>query len=483
MLTRTPDRTLTDQLAERFAERIRARLLPAGARLPSVRECALQQGVSPHTVVAAYDKLQAQGLVQAQRQRGFFVRDLGQKLPPDQAGQALAAMDMEAPAATLQGALGGARASGSRINATALIRGMFHQPSVRPQPGAGVLPMAWLQEARFLSAAVRKVAASGALDQGSFSYGEPMGDAGLREALARRLGGQQIPATAQQIITTMGATQALDIVSRALLKAGDPVLVEEPGWSVEFARLDALGMRVLPVPRGPDGPDLAVMARLCELHSPRLFVSVSVLHNPTGYSLSPASAHRILQLAQQHDFYIAEDDTYGHIAPEHATRLSALDGLSRTIYVSGFAKILAPNWRIGYLAAPPHLVERLLDTKLLSTLTTPSLLEKALALCIEQGQLRRHGERIRQALAQARARSVQLALEAGCTFAAEPAGMFGWVDTGVDTDVLAQRMLDEGYLIAPGALFHATRQPCTLMRINFGTTQEPAFWRALRSSL
>ena len=58
--------------------------------------------------------------------------------------------------------------------------------------------------------------------------------------------------------------------------------------------------------------------------------------------------------------------------------MSVLDGLQRTIYVSGFAKILAPNWRIGFLAAPPDLVERLLDTKLLATLTTPSLLEKAL---------------------------------------------------------------------------------------------------------
>src|SRR5438045_4141398 len=103
--------------------------------------------------------------------------------------------------------------------------------------------------------------------------------------------------------------------------------------------------------------------------------------------------------------------------PAHATRLSALDGLRRTIYVGGFAKILAPNWRIGFLAAPPELVEQLLDTKLLGTLTTPALLEKALALCIDQGQLRRHSERIRTRLDLARARSVKLALNAGCRFA------------------------------------------------------------------
>ena len=133
---------------------------------------------------------------------------------------------------------------------------------------------------------------------------------------------------------------------------------------------------------------------------------------------------------------------------------------------------------MGFLAAaPPDLVERLLETKLLATLTTPALLEKekALAWCIDQGQLRRHAERIRTRLAQARGRAVKLALARGCAFAAEPAGLFGWVNTGVDTDALSQRMLDEGYLIAPGSLFHAVRQPGPLMRINFATTQDAAF--------
>jgi DNA-binding transcriptional MocR family regulator len=233
----------------------------------------------------------------------------------------------------------------------------------------------------------------------------------------------------------------------------------------------------LPVPRSAAGPDLDVMAHYCEVHAPKLFVSVSVFHNPTGHCLSPGSAHRVLKLANAHDFHIVEDDTYSHLAPDHATRLCALDGLQRTIYVSGFAKILAPGWRVGFLAAPPQLVERLLDTKLLATLTTPALFEKALAWCIDQGQLRRHAERIRTRLGQARARSVQLALAHGCTFAAEPAGLFGWVDTGTDTDALAMRMLDEGYLLAPGSLFHAERRPGTLMRINFTTTQDAAFWK------
>jgi DNA-binding transcriptional MocR family regulator len=460
MLLKTASQSLTAQLSSRFAERIRTRLLAPGARLPSVRQCALQQQVSPSTVVAAYDQLLAEGLVEARKNRGFFVRELMSTRGADREGQAQPRpVEARRP-----------------IDATALIRGMFHKVSNKPQPGMGVFPPEWL-ESTFMPAAVRKVTSSRALQEFSLQYGEPLGDGGLRHALSKKLATLSVHAAPEHIITTIGATHALDIVSRTLLRPGDPVMVEEPGWAVEFARLAALGMRILPVPRRADGPDLDVMARYCELHQPKLYVSVSVFHNPTGYCLSPGSAHRVLQLANRHNFHIVEDDTYSHIAPEHATRMCALDGLQRTIHVSGFAKILAPNWRVGFLAAPPALVEALLDTKLLGTLTTPALLEKALALCMEQGQLRRHAERVKTRLAAARSRSVKLALHAGCSFAAEPAGLFGWVDTGVDTDALAQRMLDEGYLLAPGALFHAERKPSTLMRINFATTQDAAFWK------
>ena len=481
MLMKSATQSLTQQLCERFAERIRSRLLAPGARLPSVRLCAEQQGVSVSTVVAAYDQLQAQGLVVARKNSGFFVRDVtfaASKRSVDQLEYAQLAIKNIASdllPAVPDGGFEAVRRD-APVDATALIRGMFQQVSAKPQPGMGVFPPDWL-ETSFLPAAVRKVTSLQSLRDFSLQYGDPKGDAGLRRALSQKLGAINVHAGPEQIITTVGATHALDVVSRTLLRGGDCVMVEEPGWAVEFARLDALGMRILPVPRGPAGPDLDVMARYCQLHQPKLFVSVSVFHNPTGYCLSPGSAHRVLQLAQQHDFHVVEDDTYSHLAPEHAIRLCALDGLQRTIYVSGFAKILAPGWRVGFMAAPADLLTRLLDTKLLATLTTPALLEKAVAWCIEQGQLRRHAERIRARLAQARARSVKLALAHGCTFAAEPAGLFGWVDTGTDTDALAQRMLDEGYLIAPGSLFHAVRKPGTLMRINFATTQDAAFWQ------
>jgi len=459
-LSRQGPDTLAEQLAAFYAERIHRRALPAGARLPSVRDGARRHGLSPSTVVAAYDRLLAAGLVEARRQRGFFVRGAADGAGP--------AARLAPPARALL-----------PISATALIRGMFQPAGTKPMPGLGTLPTDWL-DLPLLAAALRKAAAGEGLGECSLRYGEPAGEARLRQALAHKLADVGVTASAQQIVTTVGATQALDVITRTLLRAGDSVLVDEPGWAVEYARLAALGMRVLPVPRGEDGPDLALMQRMIDAHQPRLYVTVSVLHNPTGASLSLQRAHQLLQLAEAHALHIVEDDTYAHLAAPHLPRLAALDGLQRCFYVSGFSKILAPNWRVGYLAAPLPWVERLVDTKLLSTLSTPALTERALAHCLEQGLLRRHAERVMQRLDAARTRTVQAAQRHGFGFAAPPRGLFGWVDAGVDTERLAESMLEQGWLLAPGALFHATPRPSTLMRINFATTQDNAFWRDLQ---
>lgn len=455
---------LAGQLAERYAQRIRERLLLPGARLPSVRDCARQHGVSPHTVVAAYDQLQAAGLLEARRQRGFFVRESRPATPRSHPTRALAtAMPRQAP-----------------MDATALIRGMFEADAAR-SPGLGTLPADWL-DPTLLQSALRRLNTDDALAVQT-GYGDPSGDARLRTALSQRLHDLGIHAGPAQILTTHGATHALDLIIRTQLQPGDAVLVDDPGWAVMFARLIQAGIRLLPVPRGAHGPDLDVLGALAAAHSPRAYLTVSVLHNPTGHSLNLAGAHKLLRLADEHDFFIVEDDSYGFLAPEHLPRLAALDGLRRVTYVSGFSKVLTPAWRVGYLAAAPERLHALTDTKLLDGLTSSAVMERAVALCLEQGRLRRHAQRLRERLATARQRISTLAGKQGFQWAAPPDGLFGWLDVGVDTERLAQPLLDSGWLIAPGTLFSATRRPGSLMRINMATSQDPAFWRALRAAV
>jgi len=460
-LQRDASQPLAGQLAERYAQRIRERLLLPGARLPSVRDCARQHGVSPHTVVAAYDQLQAAGLLEARRQRGFFVREHRPVAAAARSARPATALPRQAP-----------------MDATALIRGMFEADAAR-SPGLGTLPADWL-DPTLLQSALRRLH-SGQEQALQTSYGDPSGDERLREALSQRLADLGIHAGPAQILTTNGATHALDLLIRTHLQPGDAVLVDDPGWAIIFARLTQAGIRLLPVPRSAQGPNLEVLAALAKEHAPRAYLTVSVLHNPTGHSIDLATAHRLLRLADEHDFLIVEDDSYGFLAPEHLPRLAALDGLRRVVYVSGFSKVLTPAWRVGYLAAAPERLTALTDTKLLDGLTSSPVLERAVALCLEQGRLRRHAQRLRERLDQARQRVVTLAARQGFKWAAPPDGLFGWLDAGVDTERLAQPLLDAGWLTAPGALFSATRCPGSLMRVNMATSQDPAFWRQLRA--
>ena len=156
--------------------------------------------------------------------------------------------------------------TGSLIHATALIRGMFHQPSGRPQPGSGVLPPEWL-DLPALPAAVRKVINTSDWAESALRYGEPMGDSGLRTVLAHKLADMGMACSEAQIITTAGATHALDIVSRTLLKAGDPVMVEEArlvGGIRPAGRAGHAGAAGAPARRRPrSGGDGALLRSTC----------------------------------------------------------------------------------------------------------------------------------------------------------------------------------------------------------------------------
>ncbi|MEY4426100.1 MAG: hypothetical protein RL535_398, partial [Pseudomonadota bacterium] len=248
LLNTSKSMTLAEQLRSRFAERISSRLMAPGSRLPSVRQCAQQQQVSPSTVVAAYDQLLALGLVEARKNRGFFVREAAQNIVSkqyaySQTNQPVADVFNAESAIINIAKLHAPQPLTRPVNAAMLIRGMFVQGSGKPQPGMGTFPPEWLASS-FLPSAVRKVTGPAELQKFSLTYGEPLGDTALRKSLSNKLAGINIAASPEQIITTVGATHALDMVSRTLLKPGDTVMVEEPGWAIEFARLQMLGLRI-----------------------------------------------------------------------------------------------------------------------------------------------------------------------------------------------------------------------------------------------
>jgi DNA-binding transcriptional MocR family regulator len=465
-LSRDSGEPLADQIVRAVAARIDDKQLRAGARMPSIRRFAGDNKVSPFTVVASYDRLVAQGYLESRRGAGFFVRErsalnsgLAEKAAPGR---------VEAPT----------------LDVVWLIRNLFRQAPGQPSAAAGVLPAEWLDGAG-IAGALRAI---GRQPGGMLlNYGNPYGYLPLRQQLQRKLAELEIEAAPDQIVTTVGVTQALDLVARELCRPGDTVFVDDPAWFLMFGSFAALGLKVIGIPRLADGPDLDRLAALAAVHKPRLFVVNSVLHNPSSTSLSAAKAFQVLRIAEEHDFTIVEDDIYCDLHPgpavQAATRMAPLDQLRRVIYLGGFSKSLAANLRVGFIAASSALAQRLADRKMLATLTTSELGERVVYKILSEGVYRKHLERIRARLDAARPQAIRRIEALGLELETVPsAGMFLWVDAGRDTSVMAARAMEQGLLLAPGSLFSPDQLPSTRMRLNVAALDDARLWTFLQGA-
>ena len=460
-LTRDSHQPLVDQICERLTQLVRHGQLSPGTRLPSIRKLARQVGASPFTVVDAYDRLVARGVIESRAGRGFFVT-------PRRLSAPLAAI--EALPDPGSGALALARLSMSQ--SVDLIAA-----------GSGFLPENWLLEAAPAGVLTRLVRGGRAQP---WLPCPPQGLTELRERIAARLVQHGIAAGAANIVTTYGASQAFDLLARLLLAPGDAVLVEDPGYFVLFEQLRAHHVRLIPVPRHADGPDLAALEAACRAHRPRAFFMQTLLHNPTGSSAEPAHCHRILSLAEQFGFAVVEDDVYGDLYAGPAVRLAQIDGLRHVIYVGSYTKLIGPALRVGFVAADAALISRLVERKVLTVLSGSTLLECFVSEVLDGGRYKKHVEHTRARLARMR-RDARVALEsAGIEFDAAPGeGMFLWgrVPAAVPVEQLVRRARDHSILLASGSLFSPVQGCGQWLRFNVAHSNSPPLVQFLRESL
>ena len=202
------------------------------------------------------------------------------------------------------------------------------------KPGCGWLPPSWLPEE-----SVRRALRTLSRADGSTltDYGSPLGLPPLRQLIARRMAERGIEASPDQIMLTESGTQAIDLLCRFLLEAGDTVLVDDPCYFNFHALLRAHRAKIVSVPYTPSGPDIEAFARTVAEHRPRLYITNSAIHNPTGSTLSPVPAHRILKLADQFDMTIIEDDTSDQTTV--STKV-AFDGLDASFISAAFQRLL-----------------------------------------------------------------------------------------------------------------------------------------------
>jgi DNA-binding transcriptional MocR family regulator len=468
----------TGPLVQRIAAALNRRIdngaLGAGEKLPSVRRLAQRLAVSPFTVVAAYDRLVAEGRLVARSKSGFFVaRQAGTPVPP---------LTLDPLPSQKSG-----------LNPIWMMRQSLTAGPGELTPGCGWLPADWLPDAA-IRAALRAVARQEGSPRDLAEYGVPLGFRPLREVLARRLNEIEIPAEPDRLLLTDSASQAIDLVCRYLVAPDDHVLVDDPGYFNFHAAVRAQRGRCLPVPMTPQGPDLDALDKLAARHRPKLYLTNAGLQNPTGVRMGQSTAHRLLGLAQRHGFRILEDDIFRDFEARPGMRLAALDGLSHVIHLGSFSKTLSAATRIGFLAADHATLADLADLKLAVSFGNNELSARVIHRLLSDGSYRKHATSLRDRLARARFQVLKRLTGLGLLPWLQPntdpgEGLFLWMalpDGRKAVDV-TETVRARGVILAPGNVFSADTKANgpwhRYLRFNVAQSLDPRIAAVLKESL
>ncbi len=352
------------------------------------------------------------------------------------------------------------------------------------KPGCGWMPADWMP-ADALRRAFRAMArsADGALTE----YGGTRGSLALRRLLLARFVEDGIEASPDQILLTASGTQAIDLICRFLLRPGSTVLVDDPCYFNFRALLRAHQANVIGVPYTPAGPDAAQFESILAAERPRLYITNSALHNPTGATLSPQTAYRIMNAATLHDTIIVEDDIFADFEPEPSPRLAALDGLNRVIRIGSFSKTLSASVRCGYIAARRDWIEDLVDLQVAINFGGPSpVAADLIANVLTSGGYRKHMDDIRLRLVRARREIAGKLEDLGMELWLMPRGGFYlWcrLPEGVKAVEVARKALTEDIVLAPGDVFSVSESASDFLRFNVAQSSDPRIWETMQRAI
>jgi GntR family transcriptional regulator/MocR family aminotransferase len=452
------------QLYEGYREAIVERRFNGGQRVPSTRSLAAELGISRIPVLNAFEQLLAEGYFESRVGAGTFIaRSLPDELPPPSRQAA-------------------ARKPAGRHASRSLSRRV--DPILRQSPGP------WLRAARGAFSvgepAVDRFPVrvwshlvarhSRKLDASLLHYGNPMGFAPLREAVAEYLQtSRAVRCKADQIMIVSGSQQALDLSARVLLDRESPVWIEDP---VYFGARNVLSMveaRVVPVPVDEGGLD--VSAGIARCPRPRAIFVTPSHQFPLGVTMTASRRLQLLNWARDNGVWIIEDDydseyRYGTMP---ITALQGLDRDSRVIYVGTFSKILFPAIRLGYVVLPADLCPAFVEARRAMDVSPPTFPQVVLTDFIREGHFARHIRRTRLLCRERRSALVtalQTELGGMLQVIGDQAGMYltaalsrGWRDREI-----SQRAALQGLWVMPLSECYVKRSPRQGLILGYGGT-------------
>jgi DNA-binding transcriptional MocR family regulator len=460
---------LYEKLADELGEAVRRGVFVAGERIPSVRQASQQHGVSIKTVLHAYALLEGRGLIETRPQSGYFVRE-------------------QAAAQATRGQLAQTPAPASEVDVSRLVLSTLRSirahdavPLGSPYPDPTLFP--WRRINQYANAIARRHSSWNLIDD------LPPGNPELIRQIARRYAENGVPVDPDEIIITLGATEAINLSLQAVAKPGDTVVVESPTYYAMLHAIERLGMRAIAVATHPtEGIDIDVLAQILGQQTIAACMVMPNFQNPLGFQMPDERKQRLVELLTAHDIPVIENDVYQELyfGDARPTTLKNFDTQGLVLHCASFSKSLTASYRIGW-AMPGRYRAQVEKLKFLNTLTTPSVPQVAVADYLRQDGYDRHLRHVRKFYRQqARLMSamVQRFFPAGTRISTPQGGYVLWVELPerVDSMRLYQAALARGITVGPGYMFSTGNDFRHFIRLNYSypwTTQTEAALKTL----
>lgn len=435
------------RLAQQISEQIALGVWQPGDRLPSLREQVTISGMSFMTVGHAYQLLESQGRILARPQSGYYVA------PPVAAPRARVMPDENVDInTTIFEVLQASRKS------TVL-------PFASAFPDPRLFPLAQLT--RSLAQVSKNASPLSTIEN------LPPGSAALRHAIARRYALHGMNISPEEIVITAGALEALNLSLEAITAPGDWVIVENPCFYGALQALERLRLKALSVPSDVnEGIDLDALADALRTYPVKACWLMTTCQNPLGVTLAPEKKARLVALLREHGAVLIEDDVYSELwsGREKPLPAKAWDNDDTVLHCGSFSKCLVPGFRIGWVAAGKY-ARRIQHLQLMSTLSTSSPMQLALADYLETRRYDVHLRRLRRLLAERKQLAVQGLLRhlpPEAIVHDSEGGYFLWIELPpeMDAGALSAHALAHNISIAPGKMFSIANSWSSFFRLN-----------------
>lgn len=456
----TQKMTKIDRLVQYIHEQIDNKSMIQGARLKSVRQLAAQLNFSVSTVVEAYARLVAEGRIEARKGSGYFVTQ-----------HKCAILNVATPTQYER-----------EIDPLWISRQSLMANKEVIKAGCGWLPVDWMPE-HVVRKALKAAAKSSV--QTLVDYPLPHGHVGLRQLIARKNENYDSKLDLEQILITDSASQAIDLIFRLLLKASDVILIDDPCYFNFLALIKVHHVQAIAIPFTQHGPDLEVFEQALQ-HRPKLYITNSGIHNPTGSSLSLKYAYQIAKMAEQAHLTIIEDDIFAEFEFQPAPRYSSLMGLSHVIQIGSFSKTLSASIRCGYIATEHYKIEQLIDLKIATNFSSSNLNAEIVYQALIESSYRKHIEALRERLLRVMQTTINRLEELGIEVEQIPkAGIFLWakLPEGMNAAELSKICLKDGVVLAPGQAFSQSASASQYMRFNVAQSCQPKVDQSLKRAI